>query len=666
MPAMTEARCVGRPWPRTAAAAVQAASARVFGLDLVLLHAPSVWDFRNEVILPGPLADVIPSTTQFEMYPVGMTSIAAYLEANRYNTRMVNLAYRMLRDPDYDVPARIASLHAPVFGIDLHWLPHANGALGIAELVKDIHPGSKVLLGGLSASYFHRELMQNPAVDFVLRGDSTEEPCRQLLQALREHTALDTVENLTWRRPDGTVVVNPLTFVPADLDWIDVPAYQYMLHAVFKYRSLADFLPYMDWLRHPSTMLLNSRGCVLDCALCGGSRSAYGSVAGRSRAGMRSPAKLVADATLISSFSRAPIFMVHDMRVGGPERAELFLSQFAAAEIPNELVIEVFYPAADDFFAKVAAATRAWSLQITIESPDPAIRKRNGKFAVSNAAVERTLAAALANGCGKLDLFFMVGLCGQDHDAAMATVDYCRDLVRQFDADPRLQFYVAPLGPFLDPGSRAYEHPESMGFHRRFSTLEDYRRALLGPTWQHMLSFDTDWMSRAQIVATTYEVGAGLNDLKLEAGLIDGPTHATVADRVQTAVRVMGQVRALEGLPEGERRPLLRALQAELADANSSSLIGEDELRWMSPDGIRVSGLLLRRLATALIQETRNAWWRLRLRYDDAVAHPSCLPPPETARTPAGATTPVPVHLGRRGDDRPYLPYRDKTKVMGT
>jgi hypothetical protein len=76
---------------------------------------------------------VIPSTTEFEMYPIGLTSIAAY---------------RMLRDPGFDVQARIAGLQAPVFGIDLHWLKHANGALGIAELVKQIHPDTKVLLGG--------------------------------------------------------------------------------------------------------------------------------------------------------------------------------------------------------------------------------------------------------------------------------------------------------------------------------------------------------------------------------------------------------------------------------------------------------------------------------------------------------------------------------------
>jgi B12-binding domain/radical SAM domain protein len=607
---------------------IRSAASRVFGLDLVLLHAPSVWDFREEVILQGPLADVIPSTTQFEMYPVGMTSIAAYLEANSYNTRMVNLAYRMLRDPDYDVPARLASLHAPVFGIDLHWLPHANGALGIAELVKSIHPESTVLLGGLSASYFHLELMENPAIDFVLRGDSVEEPCRQLLAALREGTPLAEVENLTWRRPDGTVVVNPLTFVPHDLDWIDVPAYDFMLHAVFKYRSLADFLPYLDWLRYPSTMLLTSRGCSLDCAICGGSRSAYERVAGRRQAGMRSPQKLVADAALIATFSRAPIFVVHDLRVGGTARAQEFFSRFAAARIPNELVIELFYPAGSDYFEMVDAATEAWSLQITIESPDPAIRRVNGKFPVSNTAVERTLRAALEAGCGKLDLFFMVGLSGQDRDAAMATIDYCRHLVTTFGADRRLQFYVAPLGPFLDPGSRAYEHPEQLGFHQRFTTLAEHRQALLGPTWEDMLSFDTDWMTREQIVSTTYEVGAGLNDLKLEAGLIDAATHHIVDTSLRNAVAALAEVRALAGLSEEERRPRLLALKEQLAEAGSSSLIGVDELKWKTAHGLRVSALLLRRLCQALLRETGHGWSRYRGRYDTAVCRPECLVPP--------------------------------------
>ncbi len=599
---------------------------RVFGLDLVLLHAPSVWDFREEVILQGPLADVIPSTDEFEMYPIGLTSIASYLEANNYNTRLVNLAYRMLRNRRFDVAAHLRKLKAPVFGIDLHWLPHAHGALGVARLVKQVHPEAKVLLGGLSASWYHEEVIADPSVDFVLRGDSTEEPCRQLLAALREGSPLGSVENLTWKTPQGRVVSNPVTFVPANLDWIDVPAYDFMTHAVFKYRSLADFLPYLEWLRYPSTMLLNSRGCTYNCAICGGSRTGYRLVAGRSAPGMRSPEKLVADARRISSFSKAPIFMVHDPRIGGIPRAETFFDLYRKAGVPNELVIEIFFPAGRDFFDLVRRSTAAWSLQITIESPDPDIRKVNGKFPVPNTVVEDTLAAALDEGCGKLDLFFMVGLSGQTPAKALETVDYCRHLVERFGADERLQFYAAPLGPFLDPGSRAFEDP-TLGFHRRFVTLEEHRQALLGPTWREMLAYETDWMSRNEIVATTYAVGAGLNDLKFEAGLIDARTHATVARHFAVAQETFPKLDAIAQLPEADRRPALEILAEQVAEANTASLVGEHELEWKTSAGLRVTWLLARHTAAALPREIAHGAARFAGRYDTAIAQVERLGP---------------------------------------
>ncbi|MDA8333234.1 MAG: TIGR04190 family B12-binding domain/radical SAM domain protein [Candidatus Dormibacteraeota bacterium] len=604
---------------KAAADRVRRAWRRVFEADLVLLHAPSVWDFRKEVILQGPLADVIPSTDEFEMYPIGLTSIAAYLELNHYNVRILNVAYRMLRDPDYDVPAHLRHLHAPVFGIDLHWLPHAHGALGLASLVKQVHPEAKVLVGGLSATYFHRELIENPAVDFVLRGDSTEEPCRQLLQALRDGTDLDGVANLTWKRADRSVVVNPLAFVPANLDWLDVPAYDFLLHAVFKYRSLADFVPYAEWLQHPSTMVLNARGCPYNCSICGGSRSGYEIVAGRARAAYRSPERLVADMRRIATFSKAPIFMVHDPRVGGVHRAKRIFELVKEARIPNELTIELFYPAGPDFFAMVRDATRWWSLEITIESPDPQIRKVNGKFPVANEVVEETIAAALDQGCEKLDLFFMVGLPRQTPADALATVDYCRHLVERFQADKRLQFYVAPLGPFLDPGSRGFEQPE-LGYHRRFTTLEEHRRALLGPTWREMLSYETDWMTRAEIVETTYQVAEGINSLKFASGLIDAQTHDTVVGHIAAARDVLSQVDDILKLPVEQQEARLRQLKARTEVANTATMNGSQELKWHSATGFRVSSLLVRHLLAAFPREAGHGWARLRGHYDTAVA----------------------------------------------
>ena len=36
--------------------------------DLILLHAPSIYDFRKKEYNGGPISDVVPSTPIFEMY----------------------------------------------------------------------------------------------------------------------------------------------------------------------------------------------------------------------------------------------------------------------------------------------------------------------------------------------------------------------------------------------------------------------------------------------------------------------------------------------------------------------------------------------------------------------------------------------------------------------
>jgi hypothetical protein len=118
--------------------------------------------------------------------------------------------------------------------------------------------------------------------------------------------------------------------------------------------------------------------------------------------------------------------------------------------------------------------------------------------------------------------------------------------------------------------------------------------------WASMLSYETDWMSRDEIVATTYEVGRRLNDLKYEAGLIDRRTHDTVADHLASATGVLAEVRTVNGLAEPERTQRLRALKTAMPAANSANLVGEDELKWRIRTGIRVSLMLVRIVVRAL------------------------------------------------------------------
>jgi radical SAM superfamily enzyme YgiQ (UPF0313 family) len=117
--------------------------------NLVLLHAPSVYDFRQESILYGPVSDVVPSTTVFEMYPIGFTTLAEHLERHGLRVRIVNLAVRMLNNARFDVERQIRRLRPDAFGIDLHWLPHAHGAIEVAKIVKKLHPHTPVIFGGL-------------------------------------------------------------------------------------------------------------------------------------------------------------------------------------------------------------------------------------------------------------------------------------------------------------------------------------------------------------------------------------------------------------------------------------------------------------------------------------------------------------------------------------
>ena len=47
--------------------------------DLILLHPPSIFKFRELPIFYGPVSDVIPSSSIFEIYPIGFMTISEYL-----------------------------------------------------------------------------------------------------------------------------------------------------------------------------------------------------------------------------------------------------------------------------------------------------------------------------------------------------------------------------------------------------------------------------------------------------------------------------------------------------------------------------------------------------------------------------------------------------------
>lgn len=550
--------------------------------DVTFFHPPAIYDFRERADFLGPISDVIPSSPIFEMYPVGLTSIADHLETHGFDVRIVNLAHQMLDDPGYDAEMEVRRCPAEVVGIDLHWLPHAHGAIEVARLVKKYHPDVPVVLGGLSATYFHDELVTYPSVDYVVRGDATREPMLQLVETLTGDGDLSTVPNLTYHDGDEPVV-NPLSYVPDTLDFSSIPAYSYVIRSVMKYGSLKKVLPYRGWLDDPVTMLLTSHGCTYNCTFCGGCASAYRDHFGRDEPAFRSPEKLVEDVRSIRSFSTGPIFVVNDIRMGGPDYADDLLTLLSGTDVDNEFVFELFRPAEPSFFRRLDEAVDSYSLELSLESASRDIRERVGKFGVPNAEIERTLRAAFDNGCNTVDAFFMIGLPGQTYDDVLDTVDYIDELMDRFPED-RLKPFIAPLAPFLDPGSPGFENPEAYGYTRFCESFEDHRQALLEPSWKRMLSYETDWMSRDDIVAATYEAASRFNEIKFEHGRIDRDTYETVARRIEESRAVIAEIDELyeRDLTDEQRRERVAEIHERVENRGEYSICGDQELSWVN------------------------------------------------------------------------------------
>ena len=70
--------------------------------DLIFLHAPTVYDFRERPTLWGPTSDLVPSEPIFDMYPVGFSTMASYLQKAGIRTRIANLAAAMVRSERFD------------------------------------------------------------------------------------------------------------------------------------------------------------------------------------------------------------------------------------------------------------------------------------------------------------------------------------------------------------------------------------------------------------------------------------------------------------------------------------------------------------------------------------------------------------------------------------
>jgi len=221
---------------------------------------------------------------------------------------------------------------------------------------------------------------------------------------------------------------------------------------------------------------------------------------------------------------------------------------------------------------RLADSVENFNVELSPESHDLRVRRAFGKH-FDNRELQETLETLIASSCKRIDLFFMVGLPFQDYASVMESVAYCGELLDKYGQSGKLLPMIAPLAPFVDPGSRIFENPEKMGYRLLYRTLGEHRQAMLMPSWKQRLNYETEWMSRDDIVNATYDGAEALVDLKQRHGLVPAEEARKIKEHIARARTVVALLDRIG--------PVGQELASEIHRLNRlDSLCGKHELDW--------------------------------------------------------------------------------------
>lgn len=463
--------------------------------DVVLIHPPAIHDFRKKAISYGPIALTVPeSTRQFIVPPVGMLSIADYLDRNGYRVIVDNIGERMLTNEHFDTEEHISSLSANIFAIGLHWCVHSQGAIEISKLCKKLHPEATVIIGGLTATVFAEEIVQRyEFIDAVIRGEA-EKPFLQLIQGLNRRDTLTKVPNLTFRDDEGNIKSNLLMPTDTKLDEFE-----------FTRLDLIEPKAAIFPLNKPSHWSIPvCRGCLNNCVTCGGSRYSYKTHFGRLCPAFRSPEKIAEDIQKLNSQGVEQVFLFQDPRMGGNQYWRELLKTLQKENIKlRQLTMELWDPADDEYIREISKIGIPIVLTISPESCVESVRRAHGRN-YSNAELFRTIKLCKKYGIS-LATFTMIALAKDTPDTIRKNWEVWEEICNLNQKLNNKTSALYSFGPMilLDPGSHAFDYPSSYGYKLIFNNLEDYVKGMSHPSWHQWVSYETELLKKDMIIKLT-------------------------------------------------------------------------------------------------------------------------------------------------------------------
>lgn len=211
-------------------------------------------DRKVKCVLIDP-PDEASATEMHEVYPpLGLLYIAAVLWENGIDVRLIEA--RAMGLSHDEVIREVKKETCDFVGITAI-SARINSALYLSAKIKEIKQDIKVILGGPHVHFEHRTVIDDPSVDFCVRGEG-EITTLELIKAVSGGGNLREVEGITFKEGGETVVTPDRPFV-RNLDTLPFPARTLLQSPVYKGLWTEGRI---------FSSMLATRGCPYLCQFC--------------------------------------------------------------------------------------------------------------------------------------------------------------------------------------------------------------------------------------------------------------------------------------------------------------------------------------------------------------------------------------------------------------
>lgn len=429
-------------------------------LDCLLIFVPKLKNFYK------PIGEHMFTV----LLPMGLMSIADFVQKKGYQVQILHLGLEKINNPRFLLKQYLLETSPKVIGLSLHWHHQCYDTIEIAREIKEYNPDIFVVLGGLTASYFHEEILRSFSfIDGVIKGDG-EIPFLELLENLsKKNRNLSNVQNLSWRN-QKTIKINEITYVAQqeDLDNFNFT----------KFELLKNFQLYIRmgdsrggrWLKGINAKILSkfgppaylplliNKGCFVNCSYCGGSKFSQAATCGRRNVSIRSIGKVIESIIEAQEYGFKETYISYSPFNNYPNYFEELFETIKTKRIKMNYFLECWsLPSKSVLYAFNELHSEYSKLHIGIspECGSEHIRRLNKGLYYSNDELIASLRIIDSLDMPVL-LYFSVGLPFETTRDIENTINFKKFLRKNFKSI----ISICTTNPVLEPDSPMFINPE--------------------------------------------------------------------------------------------------------------------------------------------------------------------------------------------------------------